>query len=70
MARDLMIEILRQKCWTISEKQGVQEFDNAFQHAVGILSLNAQTSRPRRRSCGCGWIAGTNPRKTDEQKDV
>jgi hypothetical protein len=42
-ARDCMIGILRGKAWTISEgSRGVDEFDNAFQHAVGILSLTAR----------------------------
>lgn len=42
-ARDCMIGLLRGHGWTISEgSKGVGEFDNAFQHAVGILSLSNQ----------------------------
>lgn len=41
-ARDCMIGLLRGRAWTISEgSRGVDEFDNAFQHAVGILALTA-----------------------------
>lgn len=41
-ARDCMIGILRGHAWTIADGNGSKEFDNAFQHAVGILSLTAR----------------------------
>jgi hypothetical protein len=42
-ARDCMLEILRMNnAWSITKDQGEKEFDNAFQHAVGILSLTAR----------------------------
>ncbi len=39
-ARDCMLRILRDDAWTI-DIGGEAWFDNAFQHAVGILSLTA-----------------------------
>lgn len=48
-ARDCMIGLLRGRGWTISEgSRGVEEFDNAFQHAVGILALTI--TRPDRNT--------------------
>jgi hypothetical protein len=44
-ARDCMVDILRKRSWCITER-GVGEFDEAFQHAVGLLSLNATPPRP------------------------
>lgn len=39
-ARDRMLEILREnRAWSITKDQGEKEFDDAFQHAVGILFL-------------------------------
>jgi hypothetical protein len=44
-ARDCMVDILRKRSWCITER-GVGEFDEAFQHAVGLLSLNATPPSP------------------------
>lgn len=41
-ARDCMIGVLRGNAWTIRDGKMSNEFDNAFQHAVGILSLTAR----------------------------
>jgi len=41
-ARDCMLGILRDSAWTITKDRDEKQFDNAFQHAVGILSLTAR----------------------------
>jgi hypothetical protein len=47
-ARDCMIGILRGHAWTIRDGRMSDEFDNAFQHAVGLLALTV--SRPDRNT--------------------
>ncbi len=47
-ARDCMIGLLRGHGWTIVQgRRDQQEFDNAFQHAVSILALNARSPDPQ-----------------------
>jgi hypothetical protein len=41
-AKNCMLDILRRHAWTIGDRGGREQFDNAFQHAVGILSLTAK----------------------------
>lgn len=45
-AKRCMIEILRKDGWFIHGDKGAAEFDNAFQHAVGILSLCGHAQSP------------------------
>lgn len=47
IARDCMMEVLRNRGWSINENSGgISQFDDAFQHAVGILALNARPLDP------------------------
>jgi hypothetical protein len=47
-ARDCMIDVLRNRGWSISPtRRDPDDFDEAFQHAVGILGLTAVTSQNR-----------------------
>lgn len=41
-ARNLMIEILRDRAWTITDRD-LKAFDEAFQHAIGLLAITTST---------------------------